>query len=183
MNQIQNILKSYDTDKHNDIEHSYGDFYADLFSRYDRLGKLSILELGVQRGGSLFVWREFFPNADIYGVDIVDERLDKYRFSNSIVFIKADLKDAIHKLKDKKFDIIIDDSDHNEQTMAWIATHYYPLLKPKGTIVFEDVQIPDLYKKTIGSVLTNGAVLKSFDFRHVKGRPDDFIITVTNETA
>ncbi len=179
MNTIQNILESHETDKHNATEHSYGDFYASLFSKYNREGKLNILELGIQRGGSLFAWREFFPNANIWGVDIVDDRLDKYKFSNSIVFIKDDLKNAIHQFKDIKFDIIIDDSDHNENTMAWIGMNYFPLLNQKGTLVFEDVQIPDLYERVIADAKPANAKLEKFDMRHIKGRPDDFIITLT----
>lgn len=181
MNSIQNILQCYDTDKHCENGHSYGDFYADLFSKYDRLSKLNILELGVQRGGSLFAWREFFPNANIWGVDITDDRLDKYRFSNSLVFIKADLRDAVDQFKDITFDIIIDDSDHNENTMAWIASNYYYLLKQNGVIVFEDVQVPDVYIKAIGVSLPAGGRMDYFDMRGIKGRPDDFIITVTRQ--
>lgn len=182
MNQIQNILETHDTDKHNSREHSYGDFYADLFAQYDREGKLNILELGIQRGGSLYAWKEYFPNSKVIGVDIVDERLDKYNKNHpEIVFIKDDLRHAIDALREFKFDIIIDDSDHNEMTMAWIARNYFPLLTEKGTLVFEDVQIPDLYIEEISNAKPADAILRTFDLRHIKGRPDDYIITLTRE--
>lgn len=179
MNQISNILEMHDTDKHNNTEHSYGGFYENLFSQYDRMGKLNILELGVQRGGSLYAWQEYFPNAKITGVDIVDDRLEKYKTNENITFIHKDLHLAFEDLKEEKFDIIIDDSDHNELTMSWILRHYYDLLKPKGTLVFEDCQIPDLYIKTLMASIPKGANLNSFDMRDIKPRHDDFIITVT----
>lgn len=177
MRTIQEILSSIGTDKHNDTEHSYGDVYAEIFNQYDRGGKLNILELGVQRGGSLCAWQEYFPNAKIYGVDILDARQDDYK-DKRITFILADLKDAINQLKDIKFDIIIDDSDHNEQTMAWIAEHYFPLLNEGGTLVFEDVQIPELYIQTIKDSMPDNAIMDTFDMRGVKDRPDDYIITL-----
>lgn len=180
MNQIQNILKCYDTDKANDTEHSYGDFYAQLFEKFDRLGELNILELGVQRGGSLYGWQEYFPNAHIYGVDITDTRLEKYKVNDDIKFFEEDLKSAIKHFEDIKFDIIIDDSDHFDGTMAWIAGNYFPLLNQKGVLVFEDVQIPERYIQTITAQMPSDAVLKTFDFRDIKPRPDDFIITLSH---
>ena len=182
MNTISNILKALGTDKNNDTEHSYGEVYEEIFNRYDRMGKFNILELGVQRGGSLYAWREYFPNAKIYGVDIVDVRQDDYKSTDRITFILGDLKNVVEQLKDIKFDIIIDDSDHNEQTMAWITQHYFPLLNNNGTLVFEDVQIPPLYESVIRDVMPHNALLESFDLRHIKGRHDDYIITLTNVT-
>ena len=179
MKTIQEILFSVDRDKHNSTEHTYGDVYAEVFSKYDRDSKISILELGVQRGGSLYAWREFFPNAEIIGVDISDSRLDKYKQDNSITFIKKDLRDAIEDLSDKKFDIIIDDSDHFDGTIAWIIQHYWKLLKRKGTMVIEDIQIIPRYNETIKSVQPGDAEYKEYDMRHIKGRPDDYIITLT----
>ena len=57
---ISEILKTYKTDKAN--EHSYGDYYDDLFSQYDKDAPISILELGVQGGGSVLAWKDYFKN-------------------------------------------------------------------------------------------------------------------------
>lgn len=178
MNTIQNILKSYGTDKNNDTEHSYGDIYHEIFKRFDREGKLNILELGVQRGGSLCAWQEYFPNAKITGVDILDTRQDDYK-DKRITFILGDLRNVVDQFKEP-FDIIIDDSDHNEQTMAWIAGNYFPLLKPNGVLIFEDVQIPELYIRMITDSMPENAIMETFDVRYIKGRHDDYIIALTN---
>ena len=171
---VQKILASYETDKANDKEHSYGYFYDNLFSAYDRLAKLNIVELGVERGGSLCAWRECFPNANIFGVDKEDKRSDKY-IDASIVFYKEDLRDAIRHFKD--IDILIDDSDHSLETMVFIAKNYSPLLREKGIIVFEDVQEPDMYFSAIEEAVPS-AILTAYDYRPIKGRYDDFIITL-----
>lgn len=178
MKTIQEILSSYECDKHNDIEHSYGEFYADLFNKFDRNSVINILELGVQRGGSLLAWKEYFPNANVIGIDISDSRLDKYK-QDSVKFIRGDLRLAIDQVKDMKFDIIIDDADHFDGTNAWVVANYYKLLKPVGIIVVEDIQLLERYWRTIEMSLPQGAVMGSCDLRDIKGRPDDFIITVT----
>jgi hypothetical protein len=139
MKTINEILSSHETDKHNDAEHSYGNVYAEVFSHFDREAPIAILELGVQRGGSLFAWREYFPNATI----------------------------------------IIDDSDHFDGTIAWIIKNYWQCLKPKGIMVIEDIQIIDRYTNTIKGAMPEDAVFESYDMRYIKGRPDDYIITLT----
>lgn len=179
MKTINEILSSHETDKHNDAEHSYGNVYAEVFSHFDREAPIAILELGVQRGGSLFAWREYFPNATIIGVDISDSRLDRYKTDGSITFIKKDLRDALEDLKDMQFDIIIDDSDHFDGTIAWIIKNYWQCLKPKGIMVIEDIQIIDRYTNTIKGAMPEDAVFESYDMRYIKGRPDDYIITLT----
>lgn len=178
---IQDLLHDdHDTDKNHEGGHSYGPFYEQLFNEYDRQDKLTILELGVQNGGSLRAWKEYFPNADVYGVDIAHSRLPKYELDD-VTYIVKDLRDAIKDLEHLKFDIIIDDSDHSENTMAWIAGNYFPLLKEKGTLVFEDVQVPEIYWQKISEAMPTNAVMEAYDYRHIKGRPDDFIITLKHD--
>ncbi len=178
MKTIQEILQSYECDKHNDEEHSYGDVYADIFSNYDRDSNISILELGVQRGGSLLAWKEYFPNATVVGVDITDTRLERYK-KDSVEFILGDLRLVIDQLKDRKFDIIIDDSDHFDGTIVWIIQNYWKLLNPKGVMAIEDIQVPDRYLAAIHSVLPPDAKAKVYDMRWVKDRHDDMIVALT----
>jgi len=177
MKTIQEILESYECDKHNETEHSYGDVYADIFSKHERDSQISILELGVQRGGSLLAWKEYFPNAKVTGIDISDTRLEKYK-KDSVKFILGDLKVVIDQVENEQFDIIIDDSDHFDGTIAWIIQNYWKLLKPKGVMVIEDIQIPDRYLATINSVMPTDAKAKLYDMRWVKDRPDDMIIAL-----
>lgn len=165
----------YETDKAR--YHSYGSFYDDLFSKYSRDGALNILELGVQRGGSLLAWLDYFPNANVYGVDISDSRKEEYK-SDSVKYTVSDLR-SMPVDTTIKYDIIIDDSDHFVGTQKFIVENYYNLLAPKGVLVIEDVQQPNKDVREIGTVLPQSAFMETFDFRSKRGRHDDFIITIT----
>ena len=61
------------------IGHTYGDSYQEVFENFDKKSNINFLEIGIQRGGSLMACRDYFPNANIYGVDIVDSILPEYR--------------------------------------------------------------------------------------------------------
>ena len=103
---ISEILLKYDTDKVRGDKpegHCYGESYDEIFSQFEDNVDLNLLEIGVQKGGSLLAWKEYFPKSNIYGVDIVDERI---YVSDKVNFILSDIK----KYKtDLKFDIIIDE--------------------------------------------------------------------------
>ena len=57
---------SYDTDK--EKGHGYGSIYDKYFKdiKYD---VKNILEIGT-RPGSIRLWLDYFPNANLYGIDI-----------------------------------------------------------------------------------------------------------------
>lgn len=67
---LQEIGKYHQTDKY---IHSFAGFsYLDIYARYLsqlRDKELSVLEIGVKDGASLRMWRSYFSNARIYGVD------------------------------------------------------------------------------------------------------------------
>ena len=172
---ISEILKTYKTDKAS--EHSYGDYYDDLFSLYNKDASISILELGVQGGGSVLAWKDYFKNAEVVGVDISDSRFDEYK-QDRVTFIKSDLREALPILADKKFDIIIDDSDHFINTQIFIVKNYFSLLKDKGFMVIEDVQGGSRDINIIRSVLPEAIEMFVFDRRYLKDRYDDLIIEI-----
>ena len=63
-------LKYQKTDKH--TTHSYDTVYHQLLSG-KRDSVTSVLEIGVREGDSLRVWREYFPNATIHGIEINED--------------------------------------------------------------------------------------------------------------
>jgi hypothetical protein len=78
------ICPIYNTDKN--CLHSYVDHvYEDLF-REIRHSANNILEIGVSGGGSLFMWREYFPNAVITGIDDKDRPQVKGRERIEFIF-------------------------------------------------------------------------------------------------
>ena len=65
----------YNTDG-NLHKHAYTSIYNLLFSNI-RYNNLRIGELGILENHSMLSWREFFPNAKLYGFEWFDSRLDK----------------------------------------------------------------------------------------------------------
>ena len=95
---------------------SYLAVYDELFEKY-RIEKLSLLEIGVQNGGSLETWKTFFENASVLiGCDI-DKLCGNLRYDDSRVHVvvgdvnQSNTFDKIINISDS-FDIVIDDGSH-----------------------------------------------------------------------
>jgi len=97
-------------------------------------------DYGYRTGNSLRCWRDYFPNAqiigiDIYQVDIHEERITTYIGDQTR---EHSMKNIFESL-DKKIDIIIDDGTHEyiDQINNFIWLHTY--LNKKGLYIIEDV--------------------------------------------
>lgn len=183
---ISEILLKYDTDKNRGVidgknGHHYGEAYDEIFSFFDKNAKLEILEIGIQKGGSLCAWKEFFPKSKIYGVDIEDSILDEYRKEEFEYFIE-DVRspELFKKLQSKKFDIIIDDGSHQWHDVEYVILNFLNLLKENGVLIIEDCQAPDNWMKSIGVLNLNFTIL-TYDFRNKNNHYDDYIIVLKND--
>jgi SAM-dependent methyltransferase len=183
---ISEILLKYDTDKNRGVVdgkngHYYGEAYDEIFSLFDKNAKLNILEIGVQKGGSLCAWKEFFPNSKIYGIDIEDSIIDDYRKDNFEYFIE-DVKspELLKKLQSKTFDIIIDDGSHQWHDVEYVLLNFTNLLKKNGVLIIEDCQAPDNWLKSVNNFNFNLTIL-TYDFRNKNNHYDDYIITLKND--
>lgn len=131
-------LSSYDTDKSELYLARYTREFGHLFPK-----KIVLLELGIQRGGSMYLWRDLFPNGQIAGLDlnpipIQDDsgRLHIYQGyqqdPNILDQIAAEVAPA-------GFDIIIDDASHLGQYTRDSFWHLFRHhLKPGGIYVIDD---------------------------------------------
>ena len=113
--------------------------YEKYFTSLKNL-KINILEIGIENGDSLRIWREFFPNANICGIDI-----DKKNFKiENVDILQGDqsnqlfLKSVIDKYKN--FDIIIDDGSHQSKHIITSFKFLFPFLNDNGIYVVEDLQ-------------------------------------------
>lgn len=166
---ISKVLEKYDTDKVK--EHTYGPVYDAVFSRFDRFAELNILEIGIQKGGSLKAWRDYFPNARVTGIDIIDEVKPEYR-DESINYI---FNDVNNYLTDEEFDIVIDDGSHSIDDVLFTVQNFK--LKSKGVFIIEDVQKPVYWITQIKEVMKDGWWLEEYDRR---GTYDNFILVLCN---
>jgi len=104
-------------------------------------------------GGSLRAWRDYFPHAEIHGIDpapdtdvIGEPRIFTHRFDSRDLACAADLF-----VRHDHFvpDLIIDDGLHTPQAQIATMENFLPRLKPGGLYVLEDVETP--YLKTVAA--------------------------------
>lgn len=127
-------------------KHAYTSIYNLLFSNL-RYKDIKLGELGILDNNSMLSWREFFPNAKLYGFEWFDERLDKAINDNiDCTYIKMNVKD-INSISDglsgagSKFDILIDDSTHLFEDQIKFVNEAYKHLNPGGILIIEDIFI------------------------------------------
>jgi hypothetical protein len=156
---LATLFKAYMSDKD---RNGYSSLYTALFTHL-RHDPISLLEVGVgtmvsgaassmkgympdcyQPGASLRAWRDFFAKGSVHGMDIqpdclfTEERIATHHCNST---------DAAHvgawrQLTGLTFDIIVDDGSHLGQHQLATLENLWPLLKPGGYYVIEDV-VPD----------------------------------------
>ena len=148
-NGMSELLKLFD--KHGcdkgSRKHFYNEVYEPHFEKV-RNDPINILEIGVFLGESTAAFHEYFPNANIYGIDIFvrtsPEDLEILK-EERVHFIKGDSMDPMIKTQIEeewpgvKFDIIIDDGAHWPEANRLTFKHTAPFLKEKGKYFVEDV--------------------------------------------
>jgi len=175
---ISEILLRYETDKNWGFMkegHEYGRFYDKLFSELK--DGIDLLEIGVDKGGSLMAWKEYFPKANITGIDIIDMRRPEY-ITDDVTFILGNFRSVINRIQDRRYDLIIDDGSHFLDDMIFTVQNYIQLLKPGGICVIEDIQFPMEWTMKILDVLPLGYSMDTEDLREINGRYDDFLIVI-----
>lgn len=141
---LRTIMNRHGTDKL--FVHHYDAEYQRHFDPL-REQPLILLEIGIggdenpKRGGaSLKVWRDYFPFAVVHGLDIHPKRLI---LGSRVKIWTGDQNDAeyLTRLIEKTGvpDIIIDDGSHQQAHIFTSFTTLFPLLKPGGIYVIEDL--------------------------------------------
>lgn len=128
------------TDKGRGIK-THLDLYEELFSSY-RGSASKVFELGVQYGGSIAMWSEYFHNARIYALDNRVKTLDRIRGVPRVVPVEID-QSSSRQLKDfgekfGPFDIGIDDASHLWSHQILTFEELFPFISDGGLYVVED---------------------------------------------
>ena len=163
------MAQTLHTDKN--TAHSYLCPYEVLFWKHQKTAK-NVLEIGVDRGGSLTLWSQYFENAHIHGIDQLspllpsDPRIHLYiqdAYASSPVL--------------PKMDVIIEDGSHRKEDMMKAIELYLPLLNDGGIFVVED--IPDIeWVDDLRKCVPEGYECQHFDWRLNKGRHDDIVLVI-----
>jgi tRNA G37 N-methylase Trm5 len=128
------------------------------------------------------MWNEYFSNSIIVGIEVNVHSINTLKNdvpfnenTNTLDIILGDATDEniLEKLKDYKFDIIIDDGSHffNDQVKS------FKLLNNKmnlgGIYIIEDVIDIDSKKQSFINLHHNSEII---DNRYIKDRSDDVLI-------
>lgn len=117
--------------------------YDRIFSIY-RHTPISMLEIGIQNGGSLEVWNKYFSNIQtIIGCDINPDCSNlKYEDPKiSVIVGDANTEETQKKILQlsPSFNIIIDDGSHTSSDIIESFAAYFPVLSNEGIFVVEDL--------------------------------------------
>ena len=136
-----------------------------------------ILEIGIQRGGSLLMWKHAVPTAEVFGLDI--DPPSAVLKDVPVVCIQGDAysEKAIAFFHDRgfEFDFIVEDGSHTPEHILWAASHYPKLLRKGGVMVIEDIPSQECLD-TLKATYPEGNVI---DLRSVKGRYDDILFSIS----
>ncbi len=172
---LTDLADRYGSDK-GSIKHRYTELYHMLFHPYRRR-KINFLEMGLLIGGpehgidkdrettdvpSIRMWLEYFPKANIHGLDVSDFSWFKHeRFT----FHRCDMDDRAEIAKTMQNmaapDIVIDDASHASHHQQNAFLDIFPKLKSGGLYVIEDLRWqPDPYE--VPGITKTAALLRSF---------------------
>jgi hypothetical protein len=155
-NTVTSYVEHYGSDK---VRSGYAYYYDILFGQLQQQ-TTSILEIGIgtqqpeipstfagnaaifpqyKPGGSLRVWRDFFPNAQVYGIDVAEDcRINDEPRITTHIFSSLDPMQSDRTFGDKTLDIIIDDGLHTAIGQLATMYNFFKKVKDGGLYIIED---------------------------------------------
>ena len=207
MGDLRDLYRKYNSDKGDrgkNAHHYYLEYEQEFMKK--RNDPINILEVGIFKGTSFDAHHEYFPNANLYGIDIftrLQPRDVPALQKDRVDYIKADSLDPatpkrIENIWGVQFDFIIDDGLHTPDANRITFENLIPLLKDDGIYYIEDAwplhimtskEMSDPWIRAKQDRYTTdkmGKFMKSLDpyrvgeidLRGVSGRPDSYIFKV-----
>lgn len=120
-------------------KHNYLPFYEQFLAPL-RDKPITLLEIGVDKGNSLRMWRDYFQHGQIVGMDCADLR----SLSGDRIIVEIgdqNQADDLSRIAFQygPFDVIVDDAGHHPPSQKFC--HHYMLqhVKPGGFYILEDL--------------------------------------------
>lgn len=193
---LTDLADKYGSDK-GSAKHRYSELYQLLFLPY-RERKINFLEMGLLIGGpehgndkdrktddlpSIRMWLEFFPKAQIHGLDISDfswfnhERFD---FTRCDMDARENIAEAARSLPNMT--IIIDDASHASHHQQYALLELWEKLEPGGMYIIEDLRWqPDAMEHQ--GITKTGDLLYEFQVNQAFSHSDTQIEAELNSLA
>ena len=184
-----NLVDNTLTDKN--TTHSYINLYEQLLNSKKETAKY-VLEIGLgdfqeKNGGSIKLWKDYFLNATIFGLDILDNTriIDELKSDSRVVLYTS--TDAYNETffqntfldKNIKCDFMLDDGPQTLESMVQFIKLYSQIMADDGILIIEDVQSMgwiDTLKNTVPEYLKQ--YIEVYDLRQNKNRYDDIVFVI-----
>jgi predicted O-methyltransferase YrrM len=154
-----NFFKKADRDGH-----GYSRFYTNKLNKLKNK-HINILEIGSYAGASAAAFVKYFPNANVFCIDVnisnfeyQSKKIHVYGIdANNEIKVKKILNKIFKNYNFNNFDLIIDDSSHNLKDILLNLNFYFKYLIENGIFVIEDFKHPNYYEynKNIDHILVD----------------------------
>jgi hypothetical protein len=144
---MSDIAKKYPTDKdftHNYFNAVYEKYFSPIRDEVKKFCEIGVggfwQDAGWVPGNSLKVWDEYFPNAEILGLDIKSFDLTS-QGKVTVDYIDQSNKELVDEYTSKltEYDIILDDGSHVMYDQQITMASFFKSLKSGGIFVMEDL--------------------------------------------
>ena len=184
MTTLEELVDSSRTDKN--TTHSYLPLYQTLLVGKKESAK-NVLEVGIDRGGSIKLWSQFFTNATVHALDIISISKVWEGIQNNEKIVLHTTTDAYNEMyfnyhfldKKVRFDFLLDDGPHTLESMIKFIELYSQVMTEDGILIIEDVQSWDwIYVLQSHTPEHLKPFIKTYDLRPNKNRYDDIVFTI-----
>lgn len=169
-----------------DYVHSHLPFYETLLVSKKESAK-NILEIGISRGGSIKLWSDYFINATVIGLDIMDinnfpeeiKNKENIVLHTSIDAYNNDFFNNYFLNNTTKYDFIVDDGDHKLASMLQFIKLYSQIMTDDGILIIEEIKNPnwiDTLKNEVPSHLKK--FIKTYDLRSIRDPNDNLVFII-----
>jgi len=138
MKTLDEIANLYGTDKGSNV-HDYCRKY-EKYLPFKREENLKIFEIGVARGDSLRMWKDYYYNSNIFSIDVLPE-CKQYEEERITIEIGSQTDSIfLDRLcyKYAPFDMIIDDGSHINSDVIYSFKHLFEYVRSGGVYIVED---------------------------------------------
>ena len=195
-NNLTNLMNKYGSDKGGkNNHHNYSLFYSEVFGTKRKLIK-NFLEVGLGTNNtsipsnmgesgkplaSLMAWRDYFPNANIFGADIDKEILKNDNRIKTCFVDQTDpvtISEMFKNFGVDKYDIIIEDGLHEYNANITFFENSISYLSSDGIFIIEDIYYKDIkkFKKYFSNTNYNFSIIELY---HSKNIANNCLIKIT----
>lgn len=140
------------------------EFYAKFFEPRQQ-STTSLLEIGIWNGFSLRLWKDYFVNANVVGID-VNRCVDIENIKRIIpLYTDAYSMSFVNSIAPNSFDIIIDDGPHTFESMVFFLLYYLDKVRPGGLLILEDIVNPNWTPMLLKMIPLDVGQISVFDMR------------------